>query len=345
MSSNKRVAVSDETNSKRVRRTPVAAHADDCQDTECTGCAAGAIVLDQEVLDLSANQLVAMAEQEASEGTDRAVVTKLYEAALEKFDGKNQLPHAWALLSFAEYIDFDEYAIQAVAIADKSVNDDNQTQVLLLKGRANVLKVCLNQSNWADLDNADTDDEDEPTEQKVAGDKLLLQGFDEITRSLQNANSQMVLNTVTAFLARYDKRPLISSLRMQIMDTAMSIAYMTLQWDTGSSEGTPEDSDLALAACKSTLYWALAASACLVSEGEIEDRVRPAVQYLARHTNNADVCKLYAQIMLVLSGLLSDDDAALEAFDSAENALKQVLKINPSDSDARSQLEDLGISI
>ncbi|KAJ2670763.1 hypothetical protein IWW42_003796 [Coemansia sp. RSA 1085] len=343
MSSNKRTAVSDETTSKRVRRALTAAHADECQDTECTGCAAGAIVLDQQVLELPADQLVAMAEQEAAEGTDRAVVTKLYETALEKFDDKNQLSHAWALLSFAEYIDFEEYAIQATTIADKSANADNQKQVLLLKGRANVFKVCLNQSNWADPDNEDSEDEAEPTQHKVAGDKLLLQGLDQITRGLQNSKPETVLNTVMVFLARHDKRPLVSRLRMQIMDTAMSTAYTALQWDACSGESASENSNLALAACKSALYWALAASACLVNGSEIEDRVRPAVKYLVRHTNNAELCKLHAQIMLVLSGVLSDDDTALEAFDSAVNALKQALEINPSDVDVRSQLEDLEI--
>ncbi|KAJ2384238.1 hypothetical protein GGI23_006974, partial [Coemansia sp. RSA 2559] len=105
--------------SKRVRRAKD--HTADCDGAECTGCASGAIVLDTDVLSLSARELMAMAEQEHEDGAGRAVVSKLYETALDRFGDEASLAHASALLHFAVFVGYSNFAYEAIYIAEKTV--------------------------------------------------------------------------------------------------------------------------------------------------------------------------------------------------------------------------------
>ncbi|KAJ2368840.1 hypothetical protein H4S01_001358 [Coemansia sp. RSA 2610] len=351
MTQGKRAAVAEASSSKRARTAP-AKHADECQDDECAGCADGAIELDQKVLELSASELLAMAEQEEAEGTDQTVVAKLYETALERFGDQTSLPHAWALLRSAEYVDFKDYAAQAIDTADKIDSAESSAQTLLIKGRARVLAVCLDHDNWADpQDHADASDDEgveiEQAQQRIAGKNMLDKGLGEIAEGLRIANSSnSTLGVLSSLLARHEKHALVVGLRISIMDCAMSLAYAALGWNVQREDGVEPaadtHADMTLATSKAAVYWALAASECLVSGNHIEERVKPALQHLSQSSDSAECCKLHAQLMLVLSGVLSDEDAALEAFDAAVNSLQRAHELSPDDKDILRQLEDLG---
>ncbi|KAJ2714577.1 hypothetical protein H4R19_001652 [Coemansia spiralis] len=128
------------------------------------------------------------------------------------------------------------------------------------------------------------------------------------------------------------------------MDSALALAYRSLGWGVDSSgSGAPGADDLTRTACKAAVYWALAASECAVSGSDIEARTGPAAAYLASATADAECLKLHAQILIVLSGTLDDEDAAIGAYDAAVSALEQARRIDPSDADIASQLEDLGV--
>ncbi|KAJ2763293.1 hypothetical protein IWQ57_005596, partial [Coemansia nantahalensis] len=159
------------------------------------------------------------------------------------------------------------------------------------------------------------------------------------------AGAQTVASTVAALAARHERRALCGPLRLAMMDTALALAHGSLGWDAGGGAGSAPDADgLAFVACKAAVYWALAASECAASGSDIEARTGPAVAYLAAATADAECCKLHAQILIVLSGTLDDEDAAIGAFDAAVAALERARQLDPSDMDVASQLEDLGVS-
>ncbi|KAJ1735099.1 hypothetical protein LPJ61_000729 [Coemansia biformis] len=351
------------------------AHVDTCDDGECTGCVAGAVQLDSDVLGLPASELLAAAEQEEAEGTDRGVVTRLYEAALAKFDGEQSLPHAWALLRLAEYVDYCEYSRQALSVADKAAADgassDSRAQALVIKGRARVLEACLNQDNWSDPRDYEGDEgssSDEDARQQIAGKEELQRGLDELAEGLRllgntGAGARIAAGTVVSLTARHARHSLVGELRLATMDSALALACRCLGWAQDGSgdsadgagrepgagstaqEAAAADANLALAACKAAVYWALAASERAVDGSDIETKTRPAAAYLEASDADAECCKLHAQILIVLSGTLDDEDAAIKAFDAAVAALERARQLNPGDMDVVSQLEDLGVGV
>ncbi|KAJ2802314.1 hypothetical protein H4R20_003324 [Coemansia guatemalensis] len=364
-------SVAPRETAKRARKTLIG-HVSDCADSDCAGCADGGIALGQDVANLSASELSAMAEQEDAAGTDRAVVNKLYETALEKFAGERSLAHAWTLLRLAESVDFNEYATQASAMVDKIDTADNKekAQALVIRGRARVVAVCLDQANWRDPLNDDSDESDGGDDEaakiggssdnslrkRISGEQSLIQGLDEIADGLKLLDKDsiaMTAGTVAFFTTRHERRLLTRGLRLKIMDSALQIAYSSLGWDTqrnaetsnSASDKPNAEFDLSVAACKAAVYWALAAADCKIQGSRIEARVEPATRFLETASSDAECCKLRAQILIALSTVLDEEDAAVEAFESAVEALQQAHRISPNDKDVINQLEDLGVDV
>ncbi|KAJ2079852.1 hypothetical protein H4R24_003509 [Coemansia sp. RSA 988] len=356
---------------KRARKT-LLEHASDCADSDCVGCADGGIALGQDIANLSASELSAMAEQEDAAGTDRAVVNKLYETALEKFAGERSLAHAWTLLRLAESVDFNEYAKQASAMADKIATTDSEekARVLVIQGRARVVAVCLDQANWCDPLNDDSDESDvgddgtantgsssnNNSRRRISGEQSLNKGLDEIAEGLKLLGKDSIAitaGTVSFLTTRHERRLLTRGLRLKIMDTGLESAYNFLGWDTQHSSETSNSSsgkhsaefDLSVIACKAAVYWALAATDCKIQGSRIEARVEPASRFLEAASSDAECCKLRAQIFIALSTVLDEEDSAVEAFETAVGALQQAHRINPNDKDVINQLEDLGVEI
>ncbi|KAJ2157260.1 hypothetical protein GGF46_004628 [Coemansia sp. RSA 552] len=339
--------------SKRARSTK-ATHAAQCDDPECSGCADGAVALADDILDLSAAELLGMARQEEAAGTDRAVVTKLYEAALAKLGGQKSLLRVQALLQFAEFVDYSEYAAEVLPMADaiSPDNDADRAQLQVFRGRARVLTVCLDQANRRESEDIDSDDEDSSAATPISGEESLRQGLQEIADGVQvpGVAAGLVGDTLASLSIRHERGSLICELRRAIMDSALAIAFKSLRWDVSDTKRSkdPEASsdDLAPLACKIAVYWTLAAAECAVEGDQIEARIAPAAKYLeSASTADAECCKLRAQLLIVLSGLLDDEDAALSAYDTAIDALKQALRLRPDDADVACQLEDMGIEI
>ncbi|KAJ2358513.1 hypothetical protein GGF43_000759 [Coemansia sp. RSA 2618] len=359
MTLSKRAAATDDAGSKRARTAPEPkTHTAECHDEECTGCADGAVMLDPDVLELPAAELLHLAEQEQSARADRAVITKLYETALDACGSEPSLLRAQVLLRLAEYVGFVDYASEAIDVAGRvsaeasqaaSEKDEGGAQALVVVGRARVLAVCLDRVNWADdQSDAESDAEDDAGAKlpPIAGDSVLRQGLREIIEALRIiAAPAATLATLESLLACHDSHSLLAPLRLATMDCALAISYDALGWDTTTAPVSDTNADLALGASKAAVYWAMAASECATEGSQIEDRIAPVVKYLAQTTGSSECCKLHAQLMLVLSGVLSDEDMALHAFDTAVEALTQAHQISPDDKDVVRQLEDLGVDV
>ncbi|KAJ1937818.1 hypothetical protein GGF37_005053 [Kickxella alabastrina] len=343
-SSKRQTASSSAESSKRARTTSTD-HTPDCQDKHCKGCASGEILLSSDITSLSAEEIISLAEQEEADGSDRPIVSELYETAVKKFADQKTLSHAWALLRLGEYVDYEEYATMAVAMAKgvmaKGVQEE--ANAVMIGGRARVLGVCLKQDNWRD---PEEDEIDEDQEQKaIVNKKELEQGLGEISRALkmvQSSNSDkanFIASTLAFFSTRYQRHSLINALRLVIMDSALSMITTHIDWDSS-------DSGLRTAGCRIAIWWAIARSESLpdaedVGE-QIESRLAAVLKYLESQNTDCTCCKLRAQLLIVLSGVVSDEDRAMDAFDSAVEALQQAHTLDPEDQDIASQLEDLG---
>ncbi|KAJ2518362.1 hypothetical protein GGI11_002889 [Coemansia sp. RSA 2049] len=347
-------------------------HSADCDDAECTGCASGAVVLDNEVLALDARELVAMAWQEHEDGADRAVVAKLYETALDKFADEVSFAHADALLRFADivgYADFASEALQTAEKAEKAAEADSAAaaRLMLVQGRARVLLVCLNPANWRDpQDDDDGDDAGELAAALAPTDKdMLIRGLDQISDALHRlhqsdshgnaveSGATETRDTLLALLAQDETRSLVGHLRIAILDRALDLASVAAEWykeaDAVSDDNKrkPNNSMLLLAS-RVAVAWALAATASSDSpaDGEtVKTKAGPATKYLETCETDATACKLNAQLLVVLSSVLDDEDEAIAAYDRAIDALQRAHKLDPADNDVVCQLEDLGADL
>ncbi|KAI8326399.1 hypothetical protein GQ54DRAFT_294851 [Martensiomyces pterosporus] len=347
------------------RSRTIKGHASDCDDPECTGCADGAISLEADVLSLPAREITAMAEQEEAAGADRAVVAKLYETALEKFGDEASLPRAWALLRCAEFVEFSEYAAEALAISARveAAQGLETAQKSLIQGRAHILLVCLDENNWRDP-SEDSDEEDDDHEgagfgasASIFGEDILNQGSEEIIDALQligglgdkDAYDSAIRGALASLSARAERNSLTGMLRLHIMSIALKVVDTCVKWEDASECNSNSTADLAddirAVASKVAVRWALAAADGMVSGEQIEATLKPAAAYLDSHGSDIGCCKLRAQMLIVLSSVLSDEDEAISAFDTAVEALKRAHQIDPEDEDVTNQLEDLGVDI
>ncbi|KAJ2475728.1 hypothetical protein IWW56_005285 [Coemansia sp. RSA 2131] len=330
MSHSKRTASGATKGSSTSKRARTTCTDPDCTDGSCPDCADGAIHLDPAVLSLPASELLDLAEHEDRTHSDRSIVTSLYEHALSKCTTPEL--RARALLRLAEYVGYADYASQAIEAADSCV----------IKGRARVLRVCLDPNNWVDPN--------VESSERVDGVDELAKGLKEIESGLSGAEKDVVLDSVVALMGRVDAHELCAPLCHRLTDTALSVSYAALGWtESADPESEPTDpaehAELAQAASAAAVRWSQSATECSVPGTRIESRLHPILTYLAKQTNSSEACKLRAQIMLVLSSALDDDDAALRAFDSAVESLLLAHKISPNDEDVVRQLADLDIDI
>ncbi|KAJ2500873.1 hypothetical protein GGH96_002394 [Coemansia sp. RSA 1972] len=329
MSHSKRTASGATKGSSTSKRARTACTSPDCTDGSCPDCADGAIHLDPAVLSLPASELLDLAEHEDRTHSDRSIVTSLYEHALSKCTTPEL--RSRALLRLAEYVGYADYASQAIEAAESDV----------IKGRARVLRVCLDPNNWVDPD--------AESSEKVEGLEELDKGLKEIESGLKGAEKDVVLDSVVALMGRVEAHELCAPLCNRLTDTALAVSYAALGWTESADSTDPADpvdeehAELAQAASAAAVRWSQSATECSVPGTQIESRLLPILTYLANQTTNSELCKLRAQIMLVLSGILDDDDAALGAFDSAVESLLLAHKITPDDADVVRQLADLDI--
>ncbi|KAJ2787025.1 hypothetical protein GGI15_001072 [Coemansia interrupta] len=338
------------SSSKRARIDPKE-HTADCQDSDCHGCASGAVAFDTDILDLSAKELLSMAEHEEAEGSDRSIVTKLYETSIEKFAGESTLDLAWALLRSAEYVDYDSYATEAIAIAEKAPKDtdEDRARAQIITGRARVLNVCLNHANWQDKRDDDTEDDDNSEYRlsvPISDVKNLEKGLADISESLglSEKSDDAVNSTLAFFSARYQRHALIHSLRARITNSALDIGLKYVDWTKTACD------DVHIQGCRIAVWWAMAvADTAADSEQDqgaaIEARIEPISKYLELQTSNVACCKLRAQMLIVLSSVILDEDRVVDLFDMAIDTLHCAHKIDPEDQDVISQLADLGVEM
>ncbi|KAJ1761742.1 hypothetical protein IW139_003967 [Coemansia sp. RSA 353] len=326
MSHSKRTASGATKGSSTSKRARTTCTDPDCTDGSCPDCADGAIHLDPTVLSLPASELLDLAEHEDRTHSDRSIVTSLYEHALSKCTTPEL--RSRALLRLAEYVGYADYASQAITEANSDV----------IKGRARVLRVCLDPNNWVDPD--------AESSEKVEGLDELDKGLKEIESGLSGTEKDVVLDSVVALMGRVEAHELCAPLCNRLTDTALTVSYAVLGWTDHADPADPvdeKDTELAQAASAAAVRWSQSATECSVPGTQIESRLLPVLAYLANQTTNFEACKLRAQIMLVLSGVLDDDDAALRAFDLAVESLLLAHKITPEDMDVVRQLADLDI--
>ncbi|KAJ1966114.1 hypothetical protein GGI12_000318 [Dipsacomyces acuminosporus] len=160
-----------------------------------------------------------------------------------------------------------------------------------------------------------------------------------------DAYPSAVAGTLASLSSRAERGTLVGKLRLCVMNIALSAVDACVQWEGDSKSPVDSADDLRLLSSKVAVKWALAAADGMVSGEQIEARLKPAATYLDAHPSQTDCCKLRAQMLIVLSSVLSDEDEAINAFDAAVEALKRAHKIDPKDEDVASQLEDLGVGI
>ncbi|KAJ2733802.1 hypothetical protein IW152_002794 [Coemansia sp. BCRC 34962] len=336
----------------------------ECTDDSCSCCGDGPVQLDDQVLSQPARTLLALALEEIESTGDRAVVIKLFETAIEKFGNENSLEHAWALLRLAEYAEFMEYAEKATYMV-RGLNTAGEMEkglCGLLEARAQVLSFCLEQSNWRDPvpDDGDSDDDvGEDTSKPIAGEQKLVDGLAQLVaaHSLLSAQPSAVPSfidayrgTLTFLFARREAHALSNRMLLILFDAAVTLVYEHEGWlATSSSEkaissntGIDSEDDTRKVAHQATLVWAMAAAECSVDSAAAEARLEPIVKYLASQPNDAECCKLYAQLLLVLCGCYEDEEKAMDAYDLATSKLAQAHKLSPNDPEIKSQLADMG---
>ncbi|KAJ2748426.1 hypothetical protein GGI19_006115 [Coemansia pectinata] len=341
---------------KRARTSKECNAGHDCTDDNCSCCGDGPVQLDDQVLSQPANVLLSMALEEIDSTGDRAVVIKLFETAIEKYGDEKSMEHAWALLRFGEYAEYMEYAEKAVLLARELnvAGDLEKAQCELLEARAQVLSFCLEQSNWRDpaADDSDNDDVDEDVSKPIAGEQKLVESlaqlvaahnslFDE--RSAAPSFIDAYRGTLTFLFARREAHALTSRMLLVLFDAAVSIVYAHEGWlATSSSASSDNGDDMRKIAHQAALVWAMAAAECLVDAEVVEARLEPIVKYLSSQPNDAECCKLYAQLLLVLCGCYEDEEKAMNAYELASSKLAQAHKLSPDDLEIKSQLADMG---
>ncbi|KAJ2743719.1 hypothetical protein GGI20_003541 [Coemansia sp. BCRC 34301] len=339
---------------KRARTSKSHSADHNCSDANCSCCGDGPVQLDEHILNQPAHTLLSMALEEAESSThDRAVVIKLFETALEKFGDERSLEHAWALLRFAEYAEYMEYADKAVLLARElgTSCDLVKAQCGLLESRAKILSVCLEQSNWRDpaADDGDSDDEvdAEATGKPVVGESKLVDSLLKlIALHSTERNAETYRSTLIFLFARREAHALTSRTLLILFDAAVTIVYEHEGWlaagSSGKATAPTKDDNIRRIAHQAALVWAMAAAECCVDSDAIESRLEPIVAYLASQSNDAECCKLYAQLLLVLCGCYADEEKAMNAYDLATSTLVQAHKLSPDDQEIRSQLADMG---
>ncbi|KAJ2369816.1 hypothetical protein H4S02_009883 [Coemansia sp. RSA 2611] len=344
---------------KRARTSKECSADHECSDDNCSCCGDGPVQLDDQVLSQPAHTLLALALEEIESTGDRAVVIKLFETAIEKFGNEKSLEHAWALLRLAEYAEFMDYAEKAVLIA-KELGTAGQMEASLcglLEARAQVLSFCLEQSNWRDPvpDGGDSDDDvDEDTNKPIVGEQKLVDSLAQLVAA-HNALSALSTavpsfidayrGTLTFLFARREAHALTSRMLLVLFDAAVTLAYEHEGWlATSSTAGIDSGDDTRKIAHQAALVWAMAAAECSVDSAVVEARLEPIVKYLASQPNDAECCKLYAQLLLVLCGCYEDEEKAMDAYDLASSKLAQAHKLSPNDPEIKSQLADMGQS-
>ncbi|KAJ2352792.1 hypothetical protein GGI03_006171 [Coemansia sp. RSA 2337] len=340
---------------KRARTSKDCSAGHNCTDDNCSCCGDGPVQLDDQVLSQSAAVLVSMALEEIENTGDRAVVIKLFETAIEKYGDDKSMEHAWALLRFSEYAEYMEYAEKAVLLAKElnTVSDLERAQCELLEARAQVLSFCLEQSNWRDptADDSDNDDVDEDVSRPIAGEQKLVDSLAQLVAAHNKLSAERsaapfveaYLGTLAFLFARREAHALTSRMLLVLFDAAVSIVYAHEGWlATSSSASNVNGDDMRKIAHQATLVWAMAAAECLVNADAVEARLEPIVEYLASQPNDAECCKLYAQLLLVLCGCYEDEEKAMNAYELASTKLAQAHKLSPDDLEIKSQLADMG---
>ncbi|KAJ2838397.1 hypothetical protein FBU31_000930 [Coemansia sp. 'formosensis'] len=344
---------------KRARTSKECAAGLDCTDEDCSFCGDGPIQLDDQVLSQPAHALLTMALDEMENTGDRSVVIKLLETAIDKFGDEKSIEHAWALLRLGEYAEFMEYAEKAVLLARELSTDLEKAQCQLLEARAQVLSFCLEQSNWRDPAAADDDDVDEDPNMPIAGEAKLVESLAQLVAAHaalpaeRNAAPSLIdayRGTLAFLFARREAHALTSRMLLVLFDAAVSIVYEHEGWLAASSPGKPASGtangdDTRKIAHQATLVWAMAAAECSVDAAVVEGRLEPLVKHLASQPNDAECCKLYAQLLLVLCGCYEDEEKAMDAYDLATSKLTQAYRLSPDDPEIKSQLADMGQSL
>ncbi|KAJ2829964.1 hypothetical protein GGI24_002017 [Coemansia furcata] len=350
---------------KRARTSNECAAGPDCTDDDCSFCGDGPIQLDDQVLSQPAHALLTMALDEMENTGDRSVVIKLLETAIDKFGSEKSIEHAWALLRLGEYAEFMEYAEKAVLLARELGSDLEKAQCRLLEARAQVLSFCLEQSNWRDPAAADGDDDDvdEDPSVPIVGEAKLVESLAQLVAAHaalpaeRNAAPPLIdayRGTLAFLFARREAHALTSRMLLVLFDAAVSIVYAHEGWlaapSSSSSSGNPASGaangdDTRKIAHQATLVWAMAAAECSVDAAAVEGRLEPLVKHLASQPNDAECCKLYAQLLLVLCGCYEDEEKAMDAYDLATSKLTQAHRLSPDDPEIRSQLADMGQSL
>ncbi|KAJ2333615.1 hypothetical protein GGI00_002245 [Coemansia sp. RSA 2681] len=326
----------------------------ECNDDSCSCCGDGPVQLDEQVLREPAPMLLAMALQEADKDTpDRPVVIKLFEAAVEKFGDEKSLDRAWTLLRFAEYAEYTEYADMAVSLTKELDVSDERARTLceLLEARAKILSACLEQSNWRDpaADDGDSDD-DEALSKPITGEEKLVDGLTQMVAANFGSHSSDAYRDKLAFLfARRDAHPLTSRLLLALFDAAATIVYEREGW---LAAGNPEkavaaadDDGVRKTAHHAVLVWAMAAAECSVDCEAIEARLEPLIKYLDSKPSDAECCRLYAELLIVLCGCYEDEEKAIAAYELASSKLVLAHRLSPDNPEIKSQLADMGISL
>lgn len=308
-------------------------HVSDCTDQGCQGCAVGAVTLDDDVLALTGKEILDLALEEEFNRTEAAVVTKLYETAIEKLqkEGSGRLDYAWALQRLAEFSNFGEYSKQALTVLENIEPKDNSLQFYNIRGRAQILLVCLNRDNWVDQSPSLDEDEDEDDGRVVADLQALKLGLEDISKILEDNTEELVVGVLDLLFAQKERHPLVAQLRVRIFDFVLASAASITNTVYGA---------------RAALYWAVAADECRWCDGaEMETRLKPAMEYLSNQTSNAVCLKLHAQMLLVLVCAIEDEDRIESMCNDALEYLHKARDVDPNDLDIRSQLQDLGEEI
>ncbi|KAG0307800.1 hypothetical protein BGZ98_009731 [Dissophora globulifera] len=347
------------------------AHADDCEDADCDGCAEGEIVLQFDTQP-SAVELFQMAREEVSKsslsssgsGSGLSRMAKaLFDKAIEEFE---------VLEKANAHIELDDGSQVAAQVRETKLqhaacvvavgNAIPSIEMLQEGGRMFDELVDLRRQAMRTLIPEDEDDDEEPSEEArdaatlvgKSEEKLVRQALDHFIKGLQllkdKSGSSFAQESIRATqeLEEYGV-----SLDLKANgDLAKAIFNQAIGHLEDAQKSQPEsvDSSADVLTIYGSCLYSKARLVTTQSQGDLNPAatfVERAIEVLVRaegmqdDQGDAKTLEALGQACLMSTGLIEDEDVVMDRFDTATEKLSRALELDPDNEALREQVEAL----
>lgn len=175
---------------KRVKKTDLEKHVQDCEDPECEGCDVGEVEIailqtdkdgNEQKVEPTAKELLAMALEEAQKKDKNGdIVRRLFDMALDRYQDKEQddrLGYAICLLQVGRHLSVEESLRESLDVLRAVVRTDENAWIYLAQAAAELLLFLRKRQNTrfeealAELD--EEDEEDQVVREELIGKQKL----------------------------------------------------------------------------------------------------------------------------------------------------------------------------